>query len=64
MMAMDKMVEKPETYGLRSGWSGFTQGMMTFLRVLPPDMYDKIEALRKQHIGEPEMQKMEHARHG
>ena len=30
MMAMDEMVEKPETFGLRPGWSGFMAGMMTF----------------------------------
>ena len=48
MMAMDKMVDKPENYGLRPGWSGFMQGMMTFVRVLPPDMYDKIMAMRAQ----------------
>jgi len=47
-MAMDKMVEKPETYGLRPGWSGFMQGMMTFLRVLPPEMYDRVTALRER----------------
>lgn len=54
-MAMDKMVEKPENYGLRPGWSGFMQGMMTFLRVLPPDMYDKVMALREQQKGKPEL---------
>ena len=41
-MAMDKMVAKPENYGLAAGWSGFMQGMMTFLRVLPPDEYDEV----------------------
>src|SRR6266568_4480775 len=30
MMAMDKDVDKPETYGLPPGWSGFVGGMMTF----------------------------------
>ncbi len=44
MMAMDNMVEKPENYGLNPGWSGFMQGMMTFVRVLPPDQYDDIMA--------------------
>ncbi len=29
-MAMDPMVEKPENYGLRPGWSGYMMGMMTF----------------------------------
>ena len=41
-MAMDKMVAKPENHGLPAGWSGFMQGMMTFLRVLPPDEYDEV----------------------
>jgi hypothetical protein len=42
MMAMDKMVERPQNYGLRPGWSGFMQGMMNFVRVLPPDQYDQV----------------------
>ena len=29
-MAMDSMVEKPENYLLRPGWSGFMMGMMNF----------------------------------
>ncbi len=48
MMAMDKMVDRPENYGLRAGWSGFMQGMMTFVRVLPPDKYDEVIARMKQ----------------
>lgn len=47
VMAMDEMFEKPETYGLRPGWSGFMQGMMTLLRVLPPDEYNHIVDLRR-----------------
>src|SRR6266849_2109770 len=31
MMAMDKMVDKPENFGLRPGWSGFMAGMMKFV---------------------------------
>jgi hypothetical protein len=50
-MPMDDDVAKPETYGLAKGWSGATQGMMTLVRVLPPDKYDeimrRIEAARK-----------------
>jgi FtsP/CotA-like multicopper oxidase with cupredoxin domain len=46
MMAMDKEVEKPETFGLPAGWSGFVGGMMTLVRVLPPDQYEKILDLR------------------
>ena len=46
MMAMDKEVEKPETYGLPAGWSGFIAGMMTLVRVLPPEQYEKIMELK------------------
>lgn len=48
MMAMDAMVDRPENYDLRAGWSGFMQGMMTFVRVLPPDKYDEIIRRMKQ----------------
>jgi hypothetical protein len=51
MMAMDQMVNKPENFGLRPGWSGFMAGMMTFVRVLPPDRYDQIMELRKKQEG-------------
>ncbi len=47
-MAMDQMVDKPENYGLRPGWSGYMMGMMTFLRVLPPDKYEEVVARMKQ----------------
>ena len=51
MMAMDQMVDKPENFGLRPGWSGFMAGMMTFVRVLPPDQYDHIMELRQKQNG-------------
>jgi FtsP/CotA-like multicopper oxidase with cupredoxin domain len=50
-MAMDAMVEKPETLGLRAGWSGYMQGMMTLIRVLPPERYDEIVNLREKRRG-------------
>jgi len=46
MMAMDKEVDKPETYGLSPGWSGFVGGMMTLVRVMPSEQYDKIMDLK------------------
>ncbi len=46
MMAMDKDVDKPETYGLPTGWSGFIGGMMTLVRVLPAEQYEKIMDLK------------------
>lgn len=48
MMQMDKMVDKPENYGLRPGWSQYMMGMMTFIRVLPPDKYDEVIARMKK----------------
>jgi FtsP/CotA-like multicopper oxidase with cupredoxin domain len=53
VMAMDEMFEKPETHGLRPGWSGFMQGMMTLVRVLPPDQYDHIVSLRNEQEKNP-----------
>ena len=41
-MPMDDAVAKPETYGMPKNWTGATQGMMTLVRVLPPDKYDEI----------------------
>ena len=66
MMAMDQMVAKPENYGLRPGWSAFMQGMMTFVRILPPEMYEKIMAMRRnQQPNTPKpMPGMEHEPHG
>jgi manganese oxidase len=47
-MAMDARVEKPETFGLRVGWSGYMQGMMTLIRVLPAERYEEIVSLRER----------------
>jgi len=47
-MVMDEMVAKPETYGLRPGWSGGTMGMMTIVRVLKPELFDKIQELKAE----------------
>jgi hypothetical protein len=43
MMIMDKEVAKPETYGLPPGWTASMMGMMTLVRVLPPQEYDEIQ---------------------
>jgi FtsP/CotA-like multicopper oxidase with cupredoxin domain len=47
-MVMDEVVAKPETHGLRRGWSGGTMGMMTIVRVLTPDLFDKIQGLKAE----------------
>jgi len=41
-MPMDEGVDKPENYGLAKNWSAGMMGMMTLVRVLPPDKYDHI----------------------
>lgn len=41
-MPMDEAVAKPETTGLHPQWSAAMQGMMTTVRVLPPDEYEII----------------------
>ena len=43
-MTMDDAVASPETEGLAPGWTGAMMGMMTVVRVLPPDRYDAIMA--------------------
>ena len=52
-MPMDEAVVKPETYGLRPTWSASVQGMMTLVRVLPPDLYEKVRELQAQERSEP-----------
>jgi len=45
-MPTDEMAIKPETYGLPKGWTGGMMGMMTLVRVLPPDLYTKVKRLQ------------------
>lgn len=59
MMAMDEKVKKPQNFGLQPGWSGFMQGMMTFVRVLPPDRYDEV----MEQIRQPQPKNMPGMRH-
>ncbi len=49
MMEMDDAVKKPENLGLPLGWSAFMQGMMTLVRVLPPDEYEKMQKMIQQN---------------
>lgn len=52
-MTMDEMVAKPQTYGLRPGWTGAMMGMMTLVRVLPEEMYEKVMTLIREGRTEP-----------
>ena len=60
-MTMDEMVEKPETYGLPPGWTGGMMGMMTLVRVLPPDLYARVRQLQSKQQ-RPDSMKMQHGR--
>jgi hypothetical protein len=48
MMIMDDEVAKPETWGLAKGWTASMMGMMTLVRVLPPEKYEKIMGIIKE----------------
>jgi FtsP/CotA-like multicopper oxidase with cupredoxin domain len=47
-MVMDDAVAKPETFGMRRGWSAGTMGMMTVVRVLQPQLFDRILAMKAE----------------
>lgn len=47
-MPMDEIAVKPETFGLRPTWTGGMMGMMTLVRVVPPELFDKIAELKQQ----------------
>ncbi len=51
-MTMDDLVAKPETHGMAPGWTGGTMGMMTVIRVLRPELFEKIEALKAEALKE------------
>lgn len=53
IMIMDKEVAKPQTYGLPPGWTASMMGMMTLVRVLPPNMYDEVMRRMREGIVEP-----------
>jgi len=52
-MPMDAVVAKPETYGMRPGWSAGVMGMMTVVRVLESQMYDEVMTRIKEGGTEP-----------
>ena len=52
VMIMDKEVAKPQTYGLPPGWTASMMGMMTLVRVLPPDEYDEVQRRIRENITE------------
>jgi FtsP/CotA-like multicopper oxidase with cupredoxin domain len=47
-MVMDDVVAKPETHGLRAGWTAAMMGMMTLVRVVSPELFAAIETLKAE----------------
>ena len=51
-----KKLNKRETRGMRRDWFTGVEGLMTVVRVLPPDLYDRVmsgegESSRSEHPG-------------
>ena len=40
--AQIKKLRRPETRGMRKNWFEGVEGLMTVVRVLPPDLYEKM----------------------
>jgi manganese oxidase len=53
MVEDEKYNWKPENYGLRRGWTGAMMGMMTLVRVVTPEVYDKIMDLKASNPQPP-----------
>jgi hypothetical protein len=51
----EPFADLPEYWGLRPGWSGGMMGMMTMVRVLPPELFDAIGELRERKRADPGM---------
>jgi FtsP/CotA-like multicopper oxidase with cupredoxin domain len=63
-MGMDEVVAKPQNNGLPRNWSAMMMGMMTLVRVLPPDLYELVmNDIRNGYVAPvpPVMQKHVHA---
>jgi hypothetical protein len=64
-MGMDKAVYRPENYGLPPNWSANFMGMMTLVRVVPEDLYEKIMAMKARSEGtQPEQPEDHEHQHG
>jgi FtsP/CotA-like multicopper oxidase with cupredoxin domain len=64
MMMMDEAVAKPENNGLAPGWTSMLQGMMSLIRVLPADKYEKLMADIKDGRVEKPRPEQEHKHNG
>ena len=53
-MGMDEAVAKPQNNGLPRNWSAMMMGMMSLVRVLPPDLYERVmNDVRRNYTAPP-----------
>jgi hypothetical protein len=64
MVEDEKYNWKPENHGLRKGWTGAMMGMMTMVRVVTPDVYDKIMDLKAKNPKPPQSPAQPAHQHG
>ena len=64
MVEYQKYSWKPETYGLRPGWTGAMMGMMSIVRVVTPEVYDKIMDLKAENPKPPQQPGQPAHQHG
>jgi manganese oxidase len=64
MVEDEKYNWKPENLGLRKGWTGGMMGMMTLVRVVTPEAYDKIMDLKSKNPKPPEQPGQAAHQHG
>jgi hypothetical protein len=62
-MGMDEAVAKPENNGLPPNWSAMMMGMMTLVRVLPPDLYERVMIDVRSGYVAPLLPASGHSRH-
>jgi FtsP/CotA-like multicopper oxidase with cupredoxin domain len=62
-MGMDKAVYRPENYGLPPNWSANMMGMMSLVRVVPDDLYEKIMAMKARGETQPPQEQEHHHEH-
>ena len=55
-MGMDKAVYRPENYGLSPNWSANVMGMMSLVRVVPDELYEKIMGMKRRGETQPPQQ--------
>jgi hypothetical protein len=63
-MVTDDQFRKPETHGLRAGWTGAMMGMMTLFRVLKPEVYDQLMEMKADEARKGFSNGTSHENHG